>query len=57
MKLAVISTAPIGKKIRNRPGWYLVKVDNVSKALTYAENLAEQLDKLPGSWLIDTVKA
>lgn len=57
MKLMVISTAPIGKKIRNRPGWYLVKVDNVSKALTYAENLAEQLDKLPGSWLVDTVKA
>lgn len=57
MKLMVISTAPIAKKIRNRPGWYLVKVDNVSKALTYAENLAEQLDKLPGSWLVDTVKA
>lgn len=57
MKLAVISTAPICKKIRNRPGWYLVKVDNVSKALTYAENLAEQLDKLPGSWLVDTIKA
>lgn len=57
MKLAVITTSPIGKKISNRPGWYLVKVDNVSKALTYAENLAEQLDKLPGSWLVDTVKA
>lgn len=57
MKLAVISTAPLGKKIWNRPGWYLVKVDDVSKALTYAENLAEQLDKLPGSWLVDTVKA
>lgn len=24
MKLAVISTAPIGKKIRNRPGSWLV---------------------------------
>lgn len=57
MKLAVISTAPLGKKIWNRPGWYLVKVADVSKALTYAENLAEQLDKLPGSWLVDTVKA
>lgn len=57
MKLAVISTAPIGKKIRNRPGWYLVKVDNVGKALAYAEMLAEELDKLPGSWLVDTVKA
>lgn len=57
MKLMVISTAPIGKKIRNRPGWYLVKVGNVSKALAYAEMLAEQLDKLPGSWLVDTVKA
>lgn len=57
MKLAVISTAPIGKKIRNRPGWYLVKVDDVCKALAYAEMLAEELDKLPGSWLVDTVKA
>lgn len=57
MKLAVISTAPLGKKIRNRPGWYLVRIDDVSKALTYAEELAEQLDKLPGSWLVDTVKA
>lgn len=57
MRLAVISTAPLGKKIWNRPGWYLVKVDDVSKALSYAENLAEQLDKLPGSWLVDTVKA
>ena len=57
MKLAVISTAPIGKKIHNRPGWYLVKVDDVCKALAYAEMLAEQLDKLPGSWLVDTVKA
>lgn len=57
MKLAVITTAPLGKKIRNRPGWYLVKVDDVCKALAYAEMLAEQLDKLPGSWLVDTVKA
>lgn len=57
MKLMVISTAPIGKKIRNRPGWYLVKVDDVCKALAYAEMLAEELDKLPGSWLVDTVKA
>lgn len=57
MKLMIISTAPIGKKIRNRPGWYLVKVDDVCKALAYAETLAEQLDKLPGSWLVDTVKA
>lgn len=57
MKLAVISTAPLGKKIRNRPGWYLVRIDDVSKALTYAEELAEQLDNLPGSWLVDTVKA
>ena len=57
MKLAVITTAPLGKKIRNRPGWYLVKVAQVREALTYAENLAEQLDKLPGSWLVDTVKA
>lgn len=57
MKLAVITTSPIGKKISNRPGWYLVKIDDVSKALTYAEKLAEQLDKLPGSWLVDTVKA
>jgi hypothetical protein len=57
MKLMVISTAPIGKKIRNRPGWYLVKVADVCKALAYAEMLAEQLDKLPGSWLVDTVKA
>lgn len=57
MKLMVISTAPIGKKISSRPGWYLVKVDDVCKALPYAEMLAEQLDKLPGSWLVDTVKA
>ena len=57
MKLAVITTSPIGKKISNRPGWYLVKVDDVCKALAYAEMLAEQLDKLPGSWLVDTVKA
>ena len=55
MKLAVISTAPMGKKVRNRPGWYLVA--EVREALAYAENLAEQLDKLPGSWLVDTVKA
>lgn len=57
MKLAIISTAPLGKKIRNRPGWYLVKVADVCKALAYAEMLAEELDKLPGSWLVDTVKA
>lgn len=57
MKLMVISTAPIGKKIRNRPGWYLVKIADVCEALAYAEMLAEQLDKLPGSWLVDTVKA
>lgn len=57
MKLMVISTAPIGKKIRNRPGWYLVKVADVCQALAYAEMLAEELDKLPGSWLVDTVKA
>lgn len=53
----VISTAPFGKKIRNRPGWYLVKVAEVREALAYAEMLAEQLDKLPGSWWVDTVKA
>lgn len=57
MKLMIISTAPIGKKIRNRPGWYLVKVAEVREACAYAENLAERLDKLPGSWLVDTVKA
>lgn len=57
MKLAVITTAPLGKKVRGKPGWYLVKVAEVREALTYAENLAEQLDKLPGSWLVDTVKA
>ena len=57
MKLAVISTAPLGKKIWNKPGWYLVKVAQVREACAYAENLAEQLDKLPGSWLVDTVKA
>lgn len=57
MKLAIITTSPIGKKIRNRPGWYLVKVDEVGKAMAYAEMLAEKLDKLPGSWLVDTVKA
>lgn len=57
MKLMIISTAPIGKKIRNRPGWYLVRIDDVCKALAYAEMLAEELDKLPGSWLVDTVKA
>ena len=57
MKLAVITTAPLGKKIRNRPGWYLVKVADVCKALAYAGTLAEELDKLPGSWLVDTVKA
>lgn len=57
MKLAVIATAPIGKKISNRPGWYLVKTDDACKAMAYAEMLAEELDKLPGSWLVDTVKA
>lgn len=57
MRLAVISTAPLGKKVCGRPGWYLVKVAEVREALAYAEKLAEQLDKLPGSWLIDTVKA
>lgn len=57
MKLAVITTAPLGKKIRNRPGWYLVKVAQVREACAYAEMLAEQLDKLPGSRLVDTVKA
>ena len=57
MKLAVITTAPLGKKIRNKPGWYLVKVAQVREACAYAEMLAEQLDKLPGSWLVDTVKA
>lgn len=57
MRLAVISTAPLGKKIWNRPGWYLVKVAQVREACAYAEMLAEQLDKLPGSWLVDTVKA
>ena len=57
MKLAVITTAPLGKKVWGKPGWYLVKVAEVREALTYAENLAEQLDKLPGSWLVDTVKA
>lgn len=57
MRLAVISTAPLGKKIWNRPGWYLVKVTEVREACAYAEMLAEQLDKLPGSWLVDIVKA
>ena len=57
MRLAVICTAPFGEKIWNRPGWYLVKVAEVREALAYAEMLAEQLDKLPGSWLVDTVKA
>lgn len=57
MKLAVITTSPIGKKIRNKPGWYLVKIDDVCKAMAYAEMLAEELDRLPGSWLVDTVKA
>lgn len=57
MKLAVITTSPIGKKIANRPGWYLVKIDEVGKACAYAEELAEMLDTLPGSWLVDTVKA
>lgn len=57
MRLAVISTAPFGEKIWNRPGWYLVKVAEVREALAYAEMLAEQLDKLPGSWWVDTVKA
>ena len=57
MRLAVISIAPFGEKIWNRPGWYLVKVAEVREALAYAEMLAEQLDKLPGSWWVDTVKA
>lgn len=57
MKLAIITTAPMGKKVRNKPGWYLIKIDDVCKALAYAEMLAEELDKLPGSWLVDTVKA
>lgn len=57
MKLAVITTAPLGKKIWNRPGWYLVKVAQVREACAYAEMLAEQLVQLPGSWLVDTVKA
>ena len=57
MRLAIISTAPLGKKIWNRPGWYLIKVAGVREACAYAEMLAEQLDKLPGSWLVDTVKA
>lgn len=57
MKLMVISTAPLGKKIWNRPGWYLIKVAEIREACAYAEKLAEQLDKLPGSWLVDTVKA
>ena len=57
MRLAVISTAPVGEKIWNRPGGYLVKVAEVREALAYAEMLAEQLDKLPGSWWVDTVKA
>lgn len=57
MKLVVIIIFFIGKKIFNRPGWYLVKIDDVCKAMAYAEMLAEELDKLPGSWLVDTVKA
>lgn len=57
MKLAIITTAPIGKKVRNRPGWYLVKVEELCRAMAYAEELAEMLDTLPGSWLVDTVKA
>lgn len=57
MKLVVVTTSPIGKKIANRPGWYLVKIDEVGKACAYAEELAEMLDTLPGSWLVDTVKA
>lgn len=53
--VAVITTSPMGKKIPNRPGWYMVKIDTVNKALAYAEELAEKLDTLPGSWLVDTM--
>lgn len=53
--IAVITTSPMGKKIPNRPGWYMVKIDTVNKALAYAEELAEKLDTLPGSWLVDTM--
>lgn len=55
---AVIATAPVGmgKKVRGRPGWYIVKIDIDTKAMQYANELQIQFDDMhSGSVLVDTM--